>query len=141
MARLVIIAALLCLAAEARGQTVADALPYVNAKRVSMGLYPFTPAADLTAEAKYESALRAARGVTGHLPNGCAPGRAEGVGWTGSRDPAGQNFFSCFHSGGGGGGRFFRRGGGNDYTTKYRYAGAAAAVSPRGATFYTLILR
>jgi hypothetical protein len=127
--------------AQVQAQTVANALPQVNAVRVSLGLYALQGDPALQAQAEAESSVRAYRRITGHLPNGCSPGRAEGVGWSGGRDPYGHKFLTCYHSGGGGGRGLFRRGGGRDYTTKYRYAGAAVAVSPSGQSYYTLILK
>ena len=117
-------------------QTVCNALEVVNRQRVARGVYPLLPAADLQYQAEIESVERAARGITGHLPNGVAPGRAEGVGWRGGADPWGEQFNTCFHTLSK---RRWQAGAG--YTTKYRYAGAAAAVSPSGRTYYVLILR
>ncbi len=112
----------------AHAQTVANALNEVNRVRAERGLYPLQPNVALQAAAESESTIRASRRITGHLRNGCSPGVAEGVGWSGGSDPYGQRFVTCFHAP-------------RDYTRRYRYAGAAVAVSPRGQSFYTLILK
>lgn len=112
----------------ASAQTIAGCLDKVNARRAQLGLYPLQLDLRLQAQAEYESVVRAERRITGHLPNGCSPGSAEGVGWSGRPDPYGDRFLTCFHAP-------------RDYTRRYRYAGAAVAVSRRGQTFYTLILR
>lgn len=124
--------------------TVADVLDEVNRQRQSMGLYPLVRDPAMTAKAMSDASWRAHRGISGHMGDIGGGGRAEGVGMRSGRDPYGRNFLTCFHSPGGGGirGRFRRGGGGgSDYTRSHRYAGAAAAVSPRGTTYYTLILR
>jgi hypothetical protein len=128
MRSIVIVAALLLVASRASGQTCANALAMVNQQRAARGLYPLQPNAALQRAAEYESTVRASRRISGHLPNGCSPGVAEGVGMRSGRDPYGRNFLTCFNAPG-------------DFTRRYRYAGAAAAVSPRGGTYYTLILR
>lgn len=112
----------------ANAQTIAACLEQVNAKRASMGLYPLTMDPACQAQAERESVERAQRGVTGHLRNGCSPGRAEGVGYRGGSDPYGQQFLTCFHAP-------------RDYTRRYRDAGAAVATDGRGRTYYTLILK
>ena len=118
------IIAICVLAAFANAQTVANALPALNAQRAARGLYPLMPAADLQRQAEYESIVRAERRVSGHLPGGCSPGRAEGVGQRGGPDPYGRMFLACYTD-----------------TRRHRYAGAAAAVNRRGQTYYTPILR
>lgn len=120
---LVAIASTLC-----RAQTIAACLDQVNAKRAAMGLYPLTMDPACQAQAERESVERAQRGVTGHLRNGCSPGRAEGVGYRGGSDPYGRQFLTCFHAP-------------RDYTRRHRYAGAAVATNGRGRTYYTLILK
>ena len=108
----------------AKGQTISNALPALNAQRAARGLYPLLPAPDLQRQAEYESIVRAERRISGHLPGGCSPGRAEGVGMRSGADPYGRNFIACYTT-----------------TRRHRYAGAAAAVNRRGQSFYTLILR
>lgn len=125
-----LLAALLLVAAcgAARSQTIAACLDQVNAKRASMGLYPLQLNLACQAQAERESVERARRRITGHLRNGCSPGRAEGVGYRGGSDPYGQQFLTCFHAP-------------RDYTRRHQEAGAAVATDGRGRTYYTLILR
>lgn len=119
---------LLAACSMASGQTIAACLDQVNAKRASLGLYPLELDHACQAQAERESVERAQRGITGHLRNGCSPGRAEGVGYRGGSDPYGQQFLTCFHAP-------------RDYTRRHKSAGAAVATNGRGRTFYTLILR
>jgi hypothetical protein len=123
-------------AATSHAQTIANALAQVNAARAARGVYALAPAADLQAQAELESIWRAQRGTGGHWPNGCSPGRAEGVGYQSGADYYGQEFNTCYHTSSK---RRWQAGAG--YTTSYRYAGAAVAVSPNGTSYYTLLLR
>lgn len=113
------------------GQTIANALDQVNAKRASLGLYPLMPDARLQAAAECDASWRAYRGVGGHMKSTPMVGRAEGVGWHDGADPYGEHFHTCFHTSD-------RRH--PPYTTTHQYAGAAAAVC-RGRTYFTLELR
>lgn len=118
------LAILLLCCAMASGQTVSNSLASLNANRAARGLFPLAPAWDLQVQAEREAVIRAERGVSGHLPGGCAPGRAEGVGVRSNPDPYGRQFLACFTD-----------------TRRHRYAGAATAVSPRGKSYYVLLLR
>lgn len=109
-------------------QSYANALPEVNRVRAARGLFPLLPDPRLQRAAEWKATYMASRRLSGHPLRGCWPGRAEGTGNTSGRDPYGRRFLSCMHSPG-------------DYTRRHRYAGAAAAVSPRGGTYYVLILR
>ena len=115
---------LIVLASQANGQTVSNSLASLNANRAARGLYPLASAGDLQIQAEREAVIRAQRGISGHLPGGAAPGRAEGVGVRSGSDHWGQRFLTCFMD-----------------TRKYRYAGAATAVNRRGRSFYVLLLR
>lgn len=104
---LALLTLLLCLPAPAGAVDVLDQL---NDQRMRMGLYPLLPDANLQLTAE-ESARRQSNrgGKSGHTGT-LQTGSAEGVG-RGRVGPT-FRFGTCFHMAG-------------DYTTSYRYAGAA----------------
>jgi hypothetical protein len=99
----------------------ADALSQLNARRAKAGLPPFKPDAKLQAAAERSAQTQAQRGYMHHC---CHIGSRYGVGMSGSSDPRGLRFDSCYafdYSGG--------------------YAGAAAVVGRNGQTYYALDIR
>ena len=102
------------LSGSATAQTRADGTPYtvldhLNFERMSMGLYPLLPDANLQATAA-ESVRRQAAGGGGHRGT-LQTSSAEGTG-SGRIGEGGFRFSACYHRPG-------------DYTTKHRWAGAA----------------
>lgn len=132
----IVCVALLGAACAAQGY---DALPWLNAQRAGLGLYPLLPDPELQAMAQRVSDMQADLERMGHVSGGgggrrglfrrgggggmSGPGRAEGVGMNGFIDPEGRHFYSCLQA-----------------STNYRYAGAATTVR-NGRTYYTLRLR
>lgn len=103
-----------------------DALSEVNAARASRGLRPFLPDPGLTAGAQRAAQERAARGITGHLPNDFAmlpPGAFASAGGCAAW-PQGMGWGSCC-----------------TYDTQYTYAGAAAVVGRDGRRYMHLFVR
>ena len=122
MIRTLLLAGLGALAVSAPARA-ADALPWLNAQRAALGLYPYLPAPDLQASAQYNADVRASRRQSGHNRAKTASWRGEGVGVRSGVDLEGRHFYSCLQA-----------------SKKYRYAGAATSVRG-GRTYYTLQLR
>ena len=102
-----------------------DVLKSVNARRTSIGLFPFKADPRLTVLAERECVLQVRAGRMGHMSDiRKILARAAGVGTRSKSDVQGRYFQSCYAA-----------------TRSYRYAGACAVVSPTGRTYYTLMLR
>ena len=115
------------------GDYVLNCIDIVNNKRESRPfLKPYKPDPQLQEQAELIVLEMATLNHKGHLNrrqrgseyNFYPVARGEGCGWYGAKDYTGNHYTTCFL-----------------YSRNYTYAGAAAAISTNGTTFYVLLVK